>query len=192
MTTRRFRRSNGKDRRVRTRWTPLLARVGHTPISSAFLEHAHELKLTPSEQLLLIQILSFKWDEAAPFPAVGTLATRMGVSERQVRKLLAAMEHGAGVIRRVERIGRSNSFDLQPLFEKLEALVRAKHPDLGRAVDAEEQQARELAAAVQAQRAAAEKATKDHELKMAELMARARAKTPQAPVAPQWLLGVRP
>lgn len=83
--------------------------------------------------------------------------------------------------------------DLHPLFEKLEAVVRAKHPDLGRAVDAEEQQAREVAAAEQARRAAAEQATREHEIRMAELMARIKA--PAAPVGPgltpRWL-GVRP
>lgn len=166
MSTKKFRSSRGKDRRVRTRWTPLLARVGHTPVSSAFLEHAHELNLTPSEQLLLIHIFSFKWDAGLPFPAISTLATRMGVSERQVRKLLAAMESGAGVIKRIERTGRSNSFDLQPLFEKLEAAVRTKHPDLGRAVDAEEQLAREQAAAEQTRRAALEQ----ERARVAELM----------------------
>lgn len=155
--TKKFRSARGRDRRVRARWSPLLARVGHTPVSSAFLEHAHELKLTPSEQLLLIHIISFKWDATLPFPAIGTLATRMGVSERQVRKLLATMEAGSGVIKRIERVGRSNSFDLQPLFDKLEAAVRSKHPDLGRAVDAEEQQAREQAAAEETRRALLEK-----------------------------------
>jgi len=63
---------------VAKRWTPRLAKHW-TPVSRAFLEHFASLKppLTAAEAMLVVQLISFKWDESNPFPSVATLAARM-------------------------------------------------------------------------------------------------------------------
>src|SRR5690349_17521061 len=88
------------DRRhsVARRWTPLLSKR-FCPVSSAFLEHYHELQAAPgaramnsTEAMLLVHLMDHKWDERAPFPTVSKLAERMGLSARGVRNAMKNLE----------------------------------------------------------------------------------------------------
>jgi Helix-turn-helix domain len=110
---------------VAKRWTPKLAKYW-TPVARAFLERFAELKppLTATEAMLVVQLVSFKWDEAKPFPSVATLAARMGCGDRNVRKMLKRLE-GVGYVVRVERVGTSNLYDLSGLFRKLEQTLES-------------------------------------------------------------------
>lgn len=93
-----------------------------------FLEHYPELKpygLTAGEAMFIIQLMAYKWTEAAPFPSYKTLAKRMGVTDKMVRRYAAAVE-AKGYLVREGRIGRSNSFNLSPLFEALREAVEQK------------------------------------------------------------------
>jgi hypothetical protein len=110
------------DRQVANRWTPRLAQVGWTPISNYFLENYHRLKLTHTEAMVVVHLLQFKWDDAAPFPSLGTLAKRMGVTPPSVRTHLRALEK-KGCLQREMQIGSTNRFHLQGLFLKLETLM---------------------------------------------------------------------
>lgn len=114
--------------RVAERWTPPLARQ-FCPVSSPFLRLYHRLWVAPAkrrlnstEALLIIHLVDHKWDERDPFPAVETLAERMGISGRMVRKALASLEACDYVVR--EQVpGRSNRYRLDGLFTALEALL---------------------------------------------------------------------
>jgi len=57
-----------------------------------------------------------------PFPKIGTLAKRMLRSEQSVRTALRSLEN-KGYLRRQMRSGRTNLFDFQPLFNKLEKMM---------------------------------------------------------------------
>lgn len=123
------------DRSVTTRWGS--ARLGNqfTPVSAHFLEHYHRLApfekgaagLSSTEAMLIIHLMSFKWDVEAPYPTLKTLATRMGLSPRQIRSTLSRLE-ALGMLRR-EPAPKSpvgaNAYNLSPLFERLEALLDA-------------------------------------------------------------------
>src|SRR5438045_1934059 len=80
----------GEGRRAKSRWTEKLMRRGFTPVAVVFLQRYARLvpKLSHAETLLIIHLMSFKWDEKAPYPSVGLLAERLGVSTRYVRKML--------------------------------------------------------------------------------------------------------
>ena len=112
---------------VAVRWTPYLASKGWTPIVHPLLEHALSLKppLTIAETLLVINLMAHKWDDAEPFPAVSTLATRLGCGDRNVRKMLERLEN-VGYVRRTARVGQSNLYDLSGLFAALEAVAGEK------------------------------------------------------------------
>lgn len=114
-------------RDVGKRWTPNLAKGGFTPIVSVFLENYAKMSppLTTPEAMLIIQLMSFKWDEAMPWPAFKTLAKRMGISDTAVRNHARNLETRKKYIVRHKRVGLPNLFDLTPLFAELEKVQTA-------------------------------------------------------------------
>lgn len=106
-------------RGVSKRLTPTLASKGFTAVPQLFLECYHELKVNSSEAMVIIHLLSYKWNEKKPFPRLNTLANRMGLGESTVRGHLASLEK-KGLVKRILRPGTSNQFDLTPLFQVLE------------------------------------------------------------------------
>lgn len=116
-----------REKKVSKRWTPALGQQ-FCAVSSYFLAHYHRLGvdgqrgLNSTEAMLIIQLVDFKWDEKMPFPTVGLLAQRLGVSTRHVRETFKALE-GRGFVRRVPGArGGANRYDLTGLFAALEAL----------------------------------------------------------------------
>lgn len=92
-----------------------------------------EVRLSPLELLLLIQLSGSWWKkDEQPFPAMRTLATRCGTSERQVLRAIATLEE-LKLISRVKRRTRgliaSNSYDLTPLVETLSDVAR-EYPNI--------------------------------------------------------------
>lgn len=73
--------------------------------------------------MLLIHLIAHKWSEAAPFPSQDTLADRMGVSARRVRQILKSLKE-LGFLRWDRRAYNSNLYDLQPLYDALENLMK--------------------------------------------------------------------
>jgi DNA-binding MarR family transcriptional regulator len=95
---------------------------GYVAVPVAFLEHYAHLKrfggLTHAEAMYVLQVMAFKWSDAAPFPSYATLAKRLGTGPKTVQRQAKALED-KGYIRREKRRGRSNAFDLTPLFDAL-------------------------------------------------------------------------
>ena len=79
-----------------------------------------EKQLSPTEMLVVLQIISSWWSkERLPFPSKATIATRAGLSPRQVQRALTALE-GKGFVQRLTRYNRSqarasNQYDLAGL-----------------------------------------------------------------------------
>lgn len=120
----------GVDRSVAARWTPRLAAHYFTPVSEVFLHNLHRLRphdgargLNPTETLVIIQIMSHKWDGRAPFPALTTIAERIGLDVRSVRASVKRLE-GLGYLRREPSpYGGPNRYHLDGLFQALERLL---------------------------------------------------------------------
>ena len=90
-----------------------------------FLHHYAHLKphpLSPGEALFVLHLMEFKWDAKAPFPGYKTLAGRMGLSDKMVRRYAQSLETKK-YLNRVVRVGRTNRFDLTPLFDALSKAV---------------------------------------------------------------------
>lgn len=81
--------------------------------------------LTASEAMFVLQLMAFKWDNRDPFPSYHTLAERMGITDKQVRRYAQSIEK-KGLLERTARIGSSNNFDLSKLFNALHALLKAE------------------------------------------------------------------
>jgi hypothetical protein len=101
---------------------------GWVGVPDIFLRGHANLKpyaLTPTEAMFILQLMAFKWSEDAPFPSYARLHRRMGVSVKQIQRIARSVEE-KGYLRRVGRIGSSNRFDLQPLFDALATAQRAQ------------------------------------------------------------------
>jgi len=90
--------------------------VGFLVVPMKFLSHYTELSLSSSEAMFILQLMTFKWDASAPYPTYATIAQRMGVSEKMVRRYAKSVEDKGLLKRRFQRRS-ANRFDLSRLFE---------------------------------------------------------------------------
>lgn len=114
------------------KWGEAVAQRGFAQIPNyllllnTFLDE--EKRLTPVEQLVLLQLVSSWWKrDDLPFPSVGTLASRVGASPRQVQRALKRLEED-NFVKRITRRSRgviaSNAYDLTPLTEVLAEVAK--------------------------------------------------------------------
>jgi len=109
------------DSKVAARWKhPELFDSGFVGVPTHFLELYSLLNppLTSGEAIFVVQLMNFKWNSKAPFPGYATLARRMGLSDKAVRRHAAALE-AKKYLRRIKRVGTTNKFELSPLFDAL-------------------------------------------------------------------------
>ena len=108
-------------RQVSARWTQILVGGGWTPVSDFFLEHYSRLSppITNAEAMLILHLMTYKWDANPPFVGFSTLAKRMAMTATAVRMHARSLDK-KGYLVRQKRIGTTNKFDLTPLFRALE------------------------------------------------------------------------
>lgn len=100
---------------------------GYVPVPTFLLEIYANLKphpLTPAEVMFVLELMSHKWGKAAPYPSYKTIAQRMGVSDKMVRRYAQSLE-AKQYLRRVLRKNTSNRYDLTGLFQALDAAALA-------------------------------------------------------------------
>jgi predicted transcriptional regulator len=102
-----------------------------------FLDREH--RLSPVELLVLLQLIGSWWKkDDLPFPSMGTLATRCGVSDRQIQRAVNQLV-AHGLLQRVKRRTRgiiaSNAYDLSPLADFLGEVAKAFPNEFPRNVD---------------------------------------------------------
>ena len=101
-----------------------------------FLDKDH--RLSPVELLVLYQLVASWWrTEEMPFPSMRILASRCGVSERQVQRAINELSR-MGLITRVSRRAKgiiaSNAYDLKPLVVLLGEIAKVFPNDFPRNV----------------------------------------------------------
>jgi len=118
--------TNIPNRSFAARWgSEQLFEEGFVSVPAAFLRLYSTLGLTNGEVLLILHLMSFKWNESAPFPSYKTLAERMGITSEMARRHAKGLED-KGLLVRVKRTGQSNAFDLRQLTSALETLLSQK------------------------------------------------------------------
>ena len=128
---------------IEEKWGVLVAQRGfaqvpnHLLLLNAFLDEEHQL--TSTELLILIQLVGTWWrTNDLPFPSLSTLATRCGVSTRQVQRSINRLDE-LGFIKRVNRrtkgIMANNAYDLAPLVRLLGSVAKAFPNPYPRSVD---------------------------------------------------------
>jgi len=92
---------------------------GYGSIPREFYRSYSAMGITEGEFVLITNLMSFAWyEDSSPFPTVATLCERMGKSENTVHSRISSLKE-KGYLVVVERPGRSNTYDLSPLFEAL-------------------------------------------------------------------------
>ena len=121
-------------RLVATRWTDKLVKKGWAPIAHSFLDLYAQLPepLTTTEAMVVVMLMRFKWDDRHPFPSLKRLARMMGLGSTSIRNHIRSLEKKR-YLTRIYRTGFSNSFDLTPLFQALEATLERSEKNVARA-----------------------------------------------------------
>ena len=93
---------------------------GQLPVPSLFFERYARLSppLNSGEALFVLQLMNFKWGWKAPFPSYRSIAKRVGISVKMARTHAQNLE-SKGYLCREMVSGRTNRFDLNPLFRAL-------------------------------------------------------------------------
>jgi AraC-like DNA-binding protein len=108
------------------RWGKPVMKYGFHQFPALLFEAQNRLQLGPVQFNLLLQILSWWWRaDDLPFPALATIADRMGMSERQVRRVIRELEANKlikHVPRKTSHGQRSNYYDPSGVVERLKVL----------------------------------------------------------------------
>lgn len=108
---------------------------GFVAIPMALLRLQTKLKLTPTDMIVLVNLLAHWWDPArAVFPRSATIATRMGVAKRTVQRSTQKMVK-AGLIDReflTYGDGKRRTFQFTPLAARLAKDINLSHQLAGK------------------------------------------------------------
>jgi len=115
-----------------------LFREGWLSVPTKFLRSYTALNppLTSGEALFVLQLMTFKWEDAAPFPSYGRIAKTMGVTDKMARRYAQSLQRKGYLMRQYQKRA-PNKFDLTRLFDAL-AEVRLETASEGRGASAGE------------------------------------------------------
>lgn len=97
---------------------------GFTTVPNILLKYRKNLRIKAKHLVLIIDIMSFKWNSENPFPSYTTLAKRAGMEERSVKRTMQELEE-LHLLRRTQRFNKESgaqittTFDFRPLVKKL-------------------------------------------------------------------------
>lgn len=119
---------------IRQRWRGAVtsAETGFTAVPDVLIRSQGQLKLSPTEMVVLLNILLHWWREDEwPYPRISTIGERMGASRRTVERAIRGLqEKGLVVHRRSEAVGdgpAARRFDLSGLIDILRSRAEAWH-----------------------------------------------------------------
>jgi hypothetical protein len=113
------------------KWGADIIGHGFTAVPDVMLAHMGELGLTPTEFVVLLQLMRHWWMPGHwPFPSKRTIARAMGVSDKNIQKVIGRLE-ARGLLKRIARKraadgNDSNVYDLSPLILKLRPIAAAE------------------------------------------------------------------
>lgn len=101
------------------------SKAGFQALPDILLKAQGRLRISQTEMVTLINILSFWWyEDKLPFPTANTIAKRMGASARTVERAIAALSSKGIILKERDENGRTYLSPL-PLVEKLNKAVTA-------------------------------------------------------------------
>jgi len=97
---------------------------GFTSVPNILLRYRSKIGLKPKHIMLIIDIMSYKWDAGYPFPSYSTLSQRSGIEERSVKRITQDLEE-FGLLVKTPRFDNETGaqtttvFDFRPLVTRL-------------------------------------------------------------------------
>lgn len=94
--------------------------AGFTTVPNLVLRHYAHLGITPAEMMFTIHVWEFWWTEREPYPALSTIAERMNMTRRNVRKYVQNLRDKGFLIvtERFDEHGQTTSeYDFSPLIQ---------------------------------------------------------------------------
>jgi len=110
---------------LQRKWGAKIMAAGFTGVPDLLLRRMGKLGLSPTEMIVLLQIMTYWWDrERLPYPSKQTIAAAIGCKAKNVQKAISRLVN-TGFINRIERprAGNrhdSNVYDFSPLIALLE------------------------------------------------------------------------
>ena len=97
---------------------------GFTSVPNILLRYRSRIGLKPKHIMLIIDIMSYKWDSEYPYPSYSTLAHRSGIEERSVKRITQDLEELRLLIKTPRFDDETGAqvttvFDFRPLVQKL-------------------------------------------------------------------------
>lgn len=118
--------TGGRDYRIAVRFGDRLLEAGHTAVPNLVLNHYARLGVSQAEMLFVIHVWQHWWNERDPYPSLGTIAERMGISRRQARNYVHSLKEKKFLTvneRVVPGLGQTTSeYDFAPLLEAIRKL----------------------------------------------------------------------
>src|SRR5947207_1109052 len=77
---------------LEARWGDIILDAGHTAIPNLLIELYTELGITNQEMMFIIHIFNYRWTKKNPFPAIATIARKMGVDDRTIQRYIKRLK----------------------------------------------------------------------------------------------------
>ena len=118
--------NEASDSRIVVRFGDRMLDAGHTAVPNLVLRHYARLGVTPAELVFVLEVWTFWWSERDPFPSLGTIADRMGISRRQARNYVHSLkERGHLAVTERSAPGRgqlTSEYDFGPFLDAVRKL----------------------------------------------------------------------
>lgn len=91
----------------------------YTQVPNALLIHQAHLDISNVELVVLVHLLSFKFDSRDPYPSREKIANRMKIEPDSLTRIVRGLKK-KGYLNTKRRFNSSNVYDLSPLVDKLQ------------------------------------------------------------------------
>lgn len=120
-----------------SKWAPSvrfgsdLMQGNFTVVPNLILDHYAELGIAPAEMLWAIHVWEYWWTGHDPYPALSTVAEKMGVSRRQAQRYAESLREKGFLetnVRVLEGVGQStNEYDFTPMLRAIRQHIKSVH-----------------------------------------------------------------
>jgi hypothetical protein len=120
-----FLKATAKNQSISGRWgSQEVFANGFLAVPILFLKSYAKLNppLSPAEAIFVLELMTYKWTKDHPFPSYKTLAERMNVTDKMVRRYAQKLED-KHYLQRLQRKSKTNEFDLTRLFHALRQIA---------------------------------------------------------------------
>lgn len=106
------------------KWGYSTAQGGWTSVPNLLLKHSGRLNISPTELVILIQLMRFWWkEEDLPYPSISKTSEEMGVTRKTASKYFGLLKE-KGYIRDIELPNGRIAYSLDGLIRTLDAISK--------------------------------------------------------------------